>query len=186
MHYFSFATPHRSVSSKHLFYFNTAISDSREQNADRIFRPFSRRMFETFVVDVCVFERIQWEVLVVKFVAYSGCLYFKIAYTKIVRSSNVDYCEDGNSKLLRNIGHIPADWKHLHRHCCENLRCLTVSSFHRAEQYSLLKSREVGGKVWTITSSQGGGLCCNWLLKRTGRTRQKCWICEPDVFFVSR
>lgn len=146
MLYFSSTTPHRTVSSKHLFYFNTVISDSREQSADRIFIPYSRRKFERFVIDLCVFQKIQWILLVVKCVVCSGCLYFKTAHTKIIRSSNVDYSEDGNSRLLRNNGHIPGDWNHLHRHCCENLKCLTVSSFHRAEHYSLLKSRAVGGR----------------------------------------
>jgi len=184
VHYFS-STPHGTVSSKNLFYFNTAISDSREQSADRIFRPSSRRMFERFVMDMCVFQRIQWKLLVVKCIAYSGCLYFKTTRTKIVRSSNVDYSEDGNSKLLRNIGHISGDWNHLHRHCCENLRCLTVSSFLRAEHYNLLKSK-VGGRGLDRNLLTRGGLCGNWLLKRTGRTRRKCWICELDLFLVSR
>lgn len=119
--------------------------DSREQSADRIFRFSSRRMFERFVTDMCVFQRIQWKLIVVKCVAYSDCLYFKTTRTKIVRSSSVDYSEDGNSKLLRNIGHISGEWNRLHRHCCKNLRCLTVSSFHRAEHYSLLKSK-MGGR----------------------------------------
>jgi hypothetical protein len=134
VHYLSSTTPHRTVSSKHLLYFNTAISDSREQSANRIFRPSSRRMFERFVIDMCVFQRIHWKLLVVKCVAYSGCLYFKTAHTKIVRSVNVDYSADGNSKLLRNICRIPGDWNHLHRHCCENLNCSALSS-SRALQF---------------------------------------------------
>jgi len=56
MRYFSSTTPHHTVSSNNLFYFKTAMSDSREQSADRIFRPSSRKMFERCDRHVCIPE----------------------------------------------------------------------------------------------------------------------------------
>jgi hypothetical protein len=134
--------------------------------------PFQGGCFETSVVNLCVFQRIQWKLVVVK------CLLpvpvVCTAHTKIVRPSNIDCSEDGNSKLLRNIGHIPGDWS-LYRHCCENVRSLfrTFVELSPAICYNL--------ENWArgvVTASQAGGLSDYWLLKRTGHTKAEM----PDMW----